>query len=384
MPRSTVQSRVVTRRQRIGWPGALYLLTTCLLALGAVNGQNNLLFWAFGLAIAGLLISGVVGGMAILGVQIERVVLAEATAGEPVTISYRVWNRSRVFPACCLLIEESPTADRSRPKRKPQVIVPGRAAVLHVGPREAVVAFQTWIPRARGPTSLDRIVVSSAFPFGLMRKSILLSQPDTVLVRPAKLALRRDLLQSTVSRGALGHEASRRVGRGEEYFGLREYRPGDSPREIAWKPSARTGELVVRERSAPVPRRVWVVLNPSGSPQENEVAIALAASLLREGSRQGLAMGLTIPARGVSLAPRVGAVRSQVEALASLDLAAPHLPADLAVRSSPRDSYIAVHASEIDRAAAPASAAHLSARAAGSWLAPHHALPEFLSAEAAA
>ena len=41
------------------------------------------------------------------------------------------------------------------------------------------------------------------------------------------------------SRTNLGHESTVAPGFGEEFFGLREYVPGDPPRMVAWRPSAR-------------------------------------------------------------------------------------------------------------------------------------------------
>mgnify|MGYP001164516223 CR=1 FL=1 len=38
-----------------------------------------------------------------------------------------------------------------------------------------------------------------------------------------------------------------RVGPGSEFLGVREYRPGDAPRHVHWRTTARAGRLVVRE-----------------------------------------------------------------------------------------------------------------------------------------
>lgn len=124
-------------------------------------------------------------------------------------------------------------------------------------------------------------------------------------------------------RGA-GDEPS--PGTGDEFFGLREYAPGDSPRRIAWKPSARTGTLVIRQHSAPSPVRLWVILR-LGAPRgavADERAIALAASVLREAERRAIAVGLCIPLTGDLHLPH--AQRRQItrmlESLARLDLQA--------------------------------------------------------------
>jgi hypothetical protein len=49
---SDTAMRVVSRRYHLHFPGLVYIATTVMLAFGAVQSQNNLLFWAFGIAVA--------------------------------------------------------------------------------------------------------------------------------------------------------------------------------------------------------------------------------------------------------------------------------------------------------------------------------------------
>lgn len=64
-------------------------------------------------------------------------------------------------------------------------------------------------------------------------------------------------LRTTSSR----HAMSRVQGRGDvEFRQLRAFAPGDSPRRVAWKASARQGTLMVREYDEPVGQRVTLVI----------------------------------------------------------------------------------------------------------------------------
>jgi uncharacterized protein (DUF58 family) len=81
-----------------------------------------------------------------------------------------------------------------------------------------------------------------------------------------------------------------RAGAGNELFGIREYRPGDSLRRIHWRTSARRGELVVREYEPPGIQTVGIVLDPAPPTPEIADQIArIAASeawdCLRDGGR---------------------------------------------------------------------------------------------------
>ncbi len=56
-----------------------------------------------------------------------------------------------------------------------------------------------------------------------------------------------------------GHHAWRRAGISAELLGIRDYRAGDPPRTIAWKPTARTGKFMSREFEMEVPVRSTLI-----------------------------------------------------------------------------------------------------------------------------
>ncbi len=57
----------------------------------------------------------------------------------------------------------------------------------------------------------------------------------------------------------------RRAGGGSELLDLRDYRPGDPPKMIAWKPSAKKDKLITKEYESDVPVRVMLFLDQSES-----------------------------------------------------------------------------------------------------------------------
>lgn len=282
-------------------PGFTYVVTTLVLVLGAINGQNNLLFMLFGLAVGGLLISGVLSGANLMGVRLERQGATPGRRGERVQASYIITNRNRWLPAMGLVIEEvdaerSPevktlkdkfiqiinyvrnisnvgeaVASKLRGKNKESDAAENAGGsgvsllepesgpiagamvgyVLCVPPRGRVMCAASGNALRRGVVTLRRIRVTSTFPFGVTKKSVLFEMPLEVEVYPA----RREVLRSPRPAGVGLRVAasSTRVSRqGEEFFALREYVPGDSPRSVAWKPSAKRGVLVVKEQTRPV------------------------------------------------------------------------------------------------------------------------------------
>ena len=99
-----------------------------------------------------------------------------------------------------------------------------------------------------------------------------------------------------------------------EYHGLRDYRPGDSPRWIHWRTSARRGELMVKEFEQQNEQDLAILVDPwlprtkAGSEQREalEQAISFAATVCLETCRhQGrrLVLGWTGAAPGVRHGP---------------------------------------------------------------------------------
>lgn len=274
-------------------PGVVYVVTTMIIVVGAVNGQNNLLFWLFGLAVGGLVVSGIISGASLMGIRLERAVPARARVGEPTEIRYRVRNRNRFFPAFALLIEEWPVAFRRNESPTWSQRMPLFAAFCPgVRAGSMTPASASIIPHARGEASFVAVRVSSTFPFGITRKSVMFIGHQRTLIWPE--AIEANL--SVVLSGATGDEdvASQRRSGGGEFVALREYVAGDPVRSIAWKPTSRLGRPIVREYAPPASRRLWLVCEvpPSTPPAHTERIISTVAGLADDAATRGILVGL--------------------------------------------------------------------------------------------
>ena len=353
-------------------------MVTVFLALGAFNSQNNLLFWSLGLAFGGLIVSGIVSGSALMGVEVRREAISPREVGEPMQVRYLIANSSRVMPVFALHVEECTERPRGTPAPTwPDHIPQVRALAMHVGPRERVVVTGEVVPHWRGEARLTSVRVWTTFPFGIARKSVTFFEDGTALVRPRQVPLRASLVETVRGRLEQGPHVESQAGLGEEFYGLREYRPGDSPRMVAWRPSARLGSLVVRTNMAPSPRKLWVVLRLPMERESEEIderAICVAASLLTLGSRLGNAVGLSVPLAGVLQAPRADgrSMERMLNELGRLDLdvvrAAPRADRFPAAASH-AGGCIVVHAGALDPTWGSRRARHVSVRAMESLIA---------------
>lgn len=300
----STRARVVARRYHLHLPGLVYAAITVLLVVGAVQGQNNLLMWVFSLAVAGLVLSGVLSGSILMRLDIERRVIGAAQAGHGVTIEYVVRNRSWI-PAMALVIEEMPAWRRGRHASTWREFMPGPGASIACVPAKGVSSVRVVVrPWKRGVATLDAFRVLTTFPFGLTLKSVVYSQRSSVRVRPWTPTLVRGAFLKLLAPSERAERNDARRGVGQEFFSLRDYVAGDSPRSIAWRATAKRGELVVRETAARRGTPVTLLVDASGDAERVERVISLAGSLAREAGAG--AVPLAVRAAGVSVAATHG------------------------------------------------------------------------------
>ena len=131
---------------------------------------------------------------------------------------------------------------------------------------------------------------------GLASRSRLIAGETELTVAPQTFEMAMPALGS----GVLGRHLlalSRRIGPGE-FHSLRDYVPGDEPRSIHWRASARSDDLKVRQHEAQGVRRCIIVLDssvgsypaPTTEPDADvfERAVTVAGSLVLSSDRAGL------------------------------------------------------------------------------------------------
>lgn len=369
----------MTRRiYQIPLGGAAYFVITILLGVASAYRPNNLLVWTFAAMLAGVIVSGVISGSMLVRLRVTRLDPRPGRVGEPIAVRYAVRQRARWWPLFDLSIEEAPV---SGPLGWQHAGRMAPAWLMHVGPGETAHLEAVFVPSRRGRFRFEAMHAASSFPFGLLRKVIVFRQPMEVLVLPKVVPLRRDLLRSLAPHGIGGVRTSRDPGPGEDFLGVREYRPGDSPRQIAWRRRAGLEELATIERSTQSPPRLRVVLDLSrptealrvspavkGSARSlEEDAITLAASLLAAAEREGYEYALEVLGMESPKAPlRRGHWHLQrlMAALARIDLDAPRGGGARTEREE-RAATVIVHVDRVELGADRPDAVHLAATRLG-------------------
>jgi uncharacterized protein (DUF58 family) len=156
--------------------------------------------------------------------------------------------------------------------------------------------------RAVGRVVLHGLAVSLRGPLGLFSMPLYFPNPLVVRVLPRASALaRRSHPRTGYAASRAGRTAQRRRGGGTDFHELRQLQPGDSFKSIAWKASARSGRLLIKEVEQEVQEAHVLVLDATGSMRGGELGsrkldhaidacAALALRALRDGDRVGLVL----------------------------------------------------------------------------------------------
>ena len=149
----------------------------------------------------------------------------------------------------------------------------------------------------RGNYQIGPLILRARDPYGFYMVERKLG-PETLSVIPRPERITGAQLRPRHVLAWPGTIPSRSMGIGTEFYSMRKYVPGDDPKRINWKASARQNELIVNETEAERITDVMVVLDTDVTifeEAEDELfergiraAASMASLLLRQGNRVGL------------------------------------------------------------------------------------------------
>ena len=181
-------------------------------------------------------------------------------------------------------------------------------------------------PELRGFYPEEEPKVACSFPFGIWTARLPLKDVSPLTVWPRVyptpgLTRFSDKVASDLGMGT-------RNGRDGEFSGVRDYRRGDSAKQVNWVASARTDSLKVTERSAPQSAVVEVRLDTSIGKcgvEELNRRIRIAASIIASLHQQNLPMSVQIGTKSLRVDSRQTtkgkvAFRSVLNVMASIPL----------------------------------------------------------------
>ncbi|MFH1765533.1 MAG: DUF58 domain-containing protein [Gemmatimonadota bacterium] len=294
------------RRIRFTLGGLVFTVGSFAVGFAAFNTGNNLLYLLFGAMLGLIVVSGWLSEQVIRDLTVLRRPPRGVTVGNPLRIQYEVENHKKWIPSFTLEIGEEG--------------LPGLGSFPLIRPGDRVSARSENRFVHRGVLQLEAVTISTSFPFGLFLKSrdirlkgelVVWPRSDRTL-RPPVARGDRNPLSGSLTAGSAGPRG--------EYRGLRSYRPGDDPRDIHWRTTARLGRPVVREYEQNETEALWLCLDTRGTPGDRvEVAIEMVASLAAGAFREGRRFGLVTPDQTVEPGLGPGQMERILTALAKVD-----------------------------------------------------------------
>ena len=139
-------------------------------------------------------------------------------------------------------------------------------------------------PLLKGDYTVGPLRVRSLDALGLGVEDAVTAPPTHLVVAPGMETLQRAQLGPRRTRPWFGHVTSRHIGAGSEFWGVREYVPGDDMRRINWKASARFERLFSNEYQGERSGDVIIVLDARresaiGTVTDNAVEVGVRAAL---------------------------------------------------------------------------------------------------------
>lgn len=176
----------------------------------------------------------------------------------------------------------------------------GQALRQAIEPNSSEVLTLILKPSRRGRIRLANLRALLPDPLGLFQRSVPIPQEEgSLYVLPHRIPLARYRLPQAPALESTLVAAQQRAGQSEDFRQdfrhLRDYRPGDPPRTIAWKTWARTGEPFVREFEPEGHLHHTLIFDDSsGSRPCFEAALSLVTSLLLDSQEDGSPFGALV------------------------------------------------------------------------------------------
>jgi uncharacterized protein (DUF58 family) len=268
-----------------------FLMTAALLTLALLLNDFEIGVLILGLASL-FFFSNVWGVPEKIDLKLDRDIVPDETFGdEDIRVKSRIRNLTRTTLGN-LEIHEILDAR----------IIPEKGtshAPESIGPFEELQIVFEFPSPPRANYEIGPLIARVRDPFGFYLTEIKLG-PQILSVMPRPEHLRGTQLRPRHVGPWPGVIPSKVLGLGTEFYSMRSYIPGDDPKRINWKASARYNELIVNETEAERVTDVMIVLDTDvrffGTTESElfERGVQAAASftrlLLRQGNRVGLVL----------------------------------------------------------------------------------------------
>jgi uncharacterized protein (DUF58 family) len=326
----TVPGMAHQRRIQLTREGLYYLCVVTAILAGAVSRQLNLLM-LLGSVLAGPLVFSMLYGRRMLRrLEVARSLPPQLSVGMTLRVDLSITSRHRWLRLWMVEVRDrlarEERGDAKGESTRVGVFFPTIAA------GETKLGWYDGRLTRRGVYRFGPLCVTSRFPLGLVRHTLVIDDCRSLIVHPKLGTLERDLAKEVREDSGSNQRRARRGIQQSDFYGLRDWRSGDSLRLIHWRTSARRGSLVVREFDERQVRDLAVIVDlwqPARPGEEHlaavETAVSFAATVIVESLRD---RGRTLQLHLIAHEPvdRSGSATGPFarELLDQLSIASPH------------------------------------------------------------
>jgi uncharacterized protein (DUF58 family) len=265
--------------------GLFFIVFLAIISFAAWNTGNNLLYLVLSVMVSFLFAANLVARMSLADLSIQLRFPDHIFAGEPANITVTVANHKRAIPSYSTLVEAvSDEAEKQERLRKlgeggeGEEKKGGKAKKQNVAsppPRYEIgkLAYFVLIPAGssgrlkvehvferRGRYPITGFRISTKFPAGFLKKWRTVDATGEIIVYPKPRPI--DDFYHALPMLA-GQVQSHMRGSGDDLYSIRRYHPADHIRNIDWKATAKSGEMMVREHVREDDRRLTIIFDTS-------------------------------------------------------------------------------------------------------------------------
>ena len=173
---------------------------------------------------------------------------------------------------------------------------PVKVPITSLASGNTVSHYYTLRAARRGVYQVGPLVAVAGDPLGLAQRETIVAEPFELLVHPRVELVADRPLTRQFEDPPIRPPVSKPWPSGLEFYGMREYVPGDDLRRIVWRASARTGKIMVREAEQGITDKITIILDTDrtnhsrdgeGYSESFETGVRAAASLAVRHLREG-------------------------------------------------------------------------------------------------
>ena len=307
------------RKTRLTHEGWYFLIVLSFIVVAGSMRQINLMLVMAGMMVGAIYFNWHIARSMLRRLQIRRRLPREIGAGDTLVVDLEISSRQR-----CTALLVSDAIRRVAQPHLPENDVKGIVAVPHVAPGRPTHGQYRVVFDERGRYEFGPFWVETRHPFGLVARAVRFRRPARLLVLPklGRLTDRWTHLAQKIDYGSHQSAGQQRPTDGE-FYGLRDWQPGDSRRLIHWRTSARRGGLMVRQFEQPRNENLTLLVElwqPDRANSRGPRTGGAGRSLRRDGD------GRSVPPRRKPIVRRDGRANASRPPRRSVEVAGPRYP----------------------------------------------------------